>query len=1011
MRKAFVARRAIEFRLGLDLEMERGRHTFVESPQEWINDIFRIAEVGDPTAPGTGTGVDLDLVDYVDRLRLYVESYPFDHPFTDGLDVAVISLRDDVVRAEPLCGVATDPDNRVRWSEDLARTPAWQATEPVDSGAVIQPWAEEPPRVEGSYHDPVLCEGQWRYQYVATDDAAPGQSYTFSVWVAPATATDQQFGIGLWFLGEGNVGPVWHPLPAASGWQRVELTVDRPGSGGGYVVPIVASLRLSDSTPFAFYAWGAQLERADHAGSYHPTMDSTMVFEPDDHVDCAVDLDPTGHFLVAQPPTDWEGDVFRTAFSVVCVDGTGPTPVPEALARECTIEWLANGLVRCAGDDGAWCDGDEFCDPVLDCRLGTPADCDDEVACTDATCDEDADRCAVELYDERCADDITCTLETCDATAGCLSTPHDEFCDDGVACTVDVCNPELGCQALPDDLLCPAPAICHSSRCDLAAGCIEVVEPDGTGCDVLSDIDEICVTGLCIPRGCGDGFVDATEECDPPHPLVGCAADCTTTDFVVSDVSPSAGDDGREELGPADHTVAVLSDGKLVVAWTQDQDDDPSYADIMIRAIDPATGIIGGDVVVTGDAMFGGAPLPQERPVMAAFSRGGLVVAWQGYGADPDGEDVDIYFAICDAPAAVVRGEGTTDLTVTCGDPILANTTVGEAQLNPTVAILPGMTDETFVLAWEDWSRYGETGDPWDLSGIRYRLFMGDGTPAPGFDSDALANSTTIGAQAEPSVAALSTGGFLIAWSDGSETETADAPSGSAIRARVFGAGGAVVGTGGTSDPALDFVVNTRVQYEQYEPSVAAVEMEEPGWVVAWTDMEVDGRLTVRGNFIFADGSFDGTTEVVFPHAVVPPPTPRPEEPSQFAPSLASDGERMVAIWVEEPRGTPRLADVSSTAISGVRLGVTCEGGPCRAEVISPADVLLNTTTFDAQETPSAAFGGGGPSGPGPIRTKSGGVSGTGPLAIVWTDWSGADGSGGLDEVRARYLPAGWVLE
>ena len=42
IRKAFVARRAVEFRLGLDLEQERGRHTFVEPPQTWANDIFRI---------------------------------------------------------------------------------------------------------------------------------------------------------------------------------------------------------------------------------------------------------------------------------------------------------------------------------------------------------------------------------------------------------------------------------------------------------------------------------------------------------------------------------------------------------------------------------------------------------------------------------------------------------------------------------------------------------------------------------------------------------------------------------------------------------------------------------------------------------------------------------------------------------------------------------------------------------------------------------------------------------
>ncbi|MBI5500896.1 MAG: hypothetical protein HY907_11690 [Deltaproteobacteria bacterium] len=687
-----------------------------------------------------------------------------------------------------------------------------------------------------------------------------------------------------------------------------------------------------------------------------------------------------------------------------CVEPMPPGTVP-------TCEHLPDDAVC---DDLQYCTGAERCTTEAGCLPGTRVVCEDEVACTDTTCDEDADRCAVELHDERCANDITCTLETCGPIAGCLSTPHDELCDDGVACTVDACNPEFGCQVAPDDLLCPAPAICRSSRCDLAAGCIEVVQPDGTGCDVLTDVDEICVAGLCVPRGCGDEFLDSTEECDPPYPLVGCAADCTTTDFVVSDPSPPGGNDGREELAPADHTVAVLADGKLVVAWTQDEDDDPSYADIMIRAIDPAAGVVGDDVVVTSDPTFGGAPRPQERPVLAAVSGGGLVVAWQGYGADPDGEDVDIYFAICDVPSAVGGGDGTTDLPVTCGDPVLANTTVGEAQLNPTLAILAGATDETFVLAWEDWSRYGETGDPWDLSGIRYRVFTRDGAPAPGFDLDAVANSTTIGAQAEPAIAALPAGGFLIAWTDGSETEPGADASGSAIRARLFGAGGAVVGSGGPSGPALDFVVNHRVQFEQYEPSVAAAEFEEPGWVVAWTDMEADGRLTVRANFIFADGSFDPDSEAVLPHAVTPPPGPRPTEPSQFAPTLASAGERMVAIWVEEPRGLPRLADLSSTAISGVRLGVTCSLGPCHAQVVSTADILLNTTWFDAQETPSAAFGPGAAGGPGTIGSKGGGgggVSGLAPLAIVWTDWSGADGSGGLDEVRARYLPQGWVIE
>ena len=690
-----------------------------------------------------------------------------------------------------------------------------------------------------------------------------------------------------------------------------------------------------------------------------------------------------------------------------CTTDSCVEPTPPATVATC--EHLPDDSVC---DDGAWCNGDESCDPLLDCRPGTPVVCDDELACTATACDEDADRCAVELHDEWCADDVACTIETCDATAGCLSTPHDELCDDGVACPVDSCNPELGCQAVPDDLLCPPATVCRVARCDLGLGCVEDVQPDGTGCEVVAGLEEICVSGLCVQRRCGDRFLDVTEECDPPQPLTGCAADCTTFDFVVSDESPADGDDGREELGPADHAVAVLADGKIVVAWTQDQDEDPYYADVMIRAIDPVAGIVGTDVAVTRLDTLHPAPLPQERPVVAAFSRGGLVVAWHGYGADPDGEDVDVYFAFCNAPPAVLRIDGGWELTVECGGPVLANTTVGQAQLNPTIAVVPGFSGETFVLAWEDWSPYGETGDPWDLSGIRYRVFAQDGTPAPGFDFDVLANSTTIGAQAEPSVAALPTGELMIVWTDGSETETGTGASGSAIRARLFGAGGAVIGTGEPTGPALDFLVNTRVQYEQYEPSVAAVEFEEPGWVVAWTDMEEDGRLTVRGNFIFADGSFDPDSEIVLPHAVVPPPGPRPTEPSQFAPSLASDGERVAAIWVEEPRGVPRLADLSSTAISGVRLGVACTPGPCHAAVVSPADTLLNTTFFDSQETPSAAFGlatGGGH--PGPIPSKSWGDSGGVPLALVWTDWSGTDGSGGLNEVRARYLPHGWVLE
>jgi len=92
-------------------------------------------------------------------------------------------------------------------------------------------------------------------------------------------------------------------------------------------------------------------------------------------------------------------------------------------------------------------------------------------------------------------------------------------------------------------------------------------------------------------------------------------------------------------------------------------------------------------------------------------------------------------------------------------------------------------------------------------------------------------------------------------------------------------------------------------------------------------------------------------------------------------------------------RGSPTFADDSFTAIVGTSFSVVCPLDAACRPVPPGADTLLNTTYFDTQETPSAAFGP------------------DGTLALVWTDWSDGDHSGGLDEVRARYLPHGWVVE
>ncbi|MBN1772140.1 MAG: hypothetical protein JXB32_12810 [Deltaproteobacteria bacterium] len=675
-----------------------------------------------------------------------------------------------------------------------------------------------------------------------------------------------------------------------------------------------------------------------------------------------------------------------------CTDDVCVEPEPPGTSPSC--DYLPHDD-RCQND--VFCDGEEQCILELGCQPGTPPTCDDSIDCTHDSCDTGLDACAHSPDDTLCDDGAWCNgPETCDPappgdiSPGCRrGTPPD--CSDGIICTDDGCDEDSDeCVWTINLDNCPLPPVCNVPVCDTdavpAVDCGLAPLPDGTECELPAGGDGVCLDGICIERACGNGIPDPDEECDYAGQLLGCLDTCRTYDFVASDVSAFDGDDGREELGPADHTVAVLDDGRVVLAWTQDEDADPWYADIRIRVLDPATGLVTGDDVLSDLAM------PQEHPVVATLGTDRFVVAWQGYGEDTGGEDVDIYLRLCNVSLVPGIGDLGDRLAVACLAPVRANTTVGEAQLHPTLAVSP--LRDRFVLAWEDWSAYGEGSDPWGLCGIRYRMFaVTDGRPATGFTTDARANSTTAGAQTEPAVAIGATGEFLVAWTDDSGTEPEG--SGTAIHAQRFNAAGVAVGT--------EFRINTRVDFEQYEPSVAAVEFPEPGYVVAWTDLEDDGRLTVRANFVFAGGGLDPASELVLPHVMTPPPTLPARPPMQSAASLAAgaDAETLVAVWMEEPRGAFRLADDSFTAIAGVRLGVDCPGsGSCAVAVLSTADVLLNTTWPDVQETPSAAFG---------AAIYPGDPSG--PLALAWTDWSDADRSGGLNEVRLRYLPHGWVLE
>lgn len=125
IRTSWLARRALEQRLGMNLlDMHDDMH-LVDAPSDWANEVcamsgfdYREIRDGDLLIPGDSFHTDY-VSDYVQRLRAVFESYSIDHPFTDGEDVAVVSLRDQLVGSDGQpCDVPSR--NLLAWSDHLA---------------------------------------------------------------------------------------------------------------------------------------------------------------------------------------------------------------------------------------------------------------------------------------------------------------------------------------------------------------------------------------------------------------------------------------------------------------------------------------------------------------------------------------------------------------------------------------------------------------------------------------------------------------------------------------------------------------------------------------------------------------------------------------------------------------------------------------------------------------------------------------------------------------------------
>ena len=218
--------------------------------------------------------------------------------------------------------------------------------------------------------------------------------------------------------------------------------------------------------------------------------------------------------------------------------------------------------------------------------------------------------------------------------------------------------------------------------------------------------------------------------------------------------------------------VAALQGARSVVVW-QDQNGGNRIIAQIIQA-DGAT-LSGGPIVVQA---AGNNP---SRPKVVGLSSGGFVVTWQDTGTVGDTSGTGIRAQIFNASGVAI------------GNVLRVNTNSTGDQSLPEITAL---SNGGFAIAWQDASARPDAAGLIDNdgTGIKVRVYQADGTAVT---DEILANTATTGNQSSPSIASAGSAGFIVAWTDPSQTAASNGidTSGTAIKSQAFSLTGARIGT------------------------------------------------------------------------------------------------------------------------------------------------------------------------------------------------------------------------
>jgi Ca2+-binding RTX toxin-like protein len=216
--------------------------------------------------------------------------------------------------------------------------------------------------------------------------------------------------------------------------------------------------------------------------------------------------------------------------------------------------------------------------------------------------------------------------------------------------------------------------------------------------------------------------------------------------------------------------ITALSEGGIVVVWQDASagvggasgDTSGTAVKAQVYAADGSAN--GPELLVNTTTSSG-----QSAPQITALVNGGFVITWQDASASAgDSNGLAIRSQVFDANGSKL------------GTEILVNTATQGNQSKPQITALEG---GGFVITWEDFSAGvgGASGDT-SSSSVKAQLFAPNGSP---IGTEFLVNTGTNGPQTVPQIAALSNGGFAIAWQDLAGSAADGSSHG--IKAQVFG--------------------------------------------------------------------------------------------------------------------------------------------------------------------------------------------------------------------------------